>query len=279
MERKPEPIATNASTTNTCSTSKLQEDAHARIAAVAHAQSCKSSSLINGLSRHNLPITVSFANLSALHAIVKDCNKLLPQNDFVGTSGKELFFSSKFNFVVPDVPTQPNGVLNCNKGKKRQREYTEDLCNQMAQARKRIADAQAVPKIPTSEIDTAQDVLTRVVRDVRGPAGEILVQSYAMIRKKLRSDDARPRLVLAIRMNAGIAVPITQLKRALGDCWKDGCVSAESSVQGVCDTDLPLTDEASASMTYGNMPMLIVTSVPFEQAQEGVESVRGVAET
>lgn len=108
--------------------------------------------------------------------------------------------------------------------------------------------------------------MLRMIRDLKGPAGEILIQSYALLHKKLHAADERASLLLAFRVNAGIAVPITQLKRALGDCWKDGLVSTERTVRGICDADLPLTDEATASMQYGNLPMLIVTSVPRAQS-------------
>ena len=109
----------------------------------------------------------------------------------------------------------------------------------------------------------AEDILKRVVTELRGPAQEILIQSYAMLSKKLQDSDSRPKIVLAMRLNAGIPVPVTQLKRCLGQCWRDGLVSVEPSVGGVCGSDLPLSEEGAASMEQGNAPMLVVTSVPL----------------
>ena len=100
------------------------------------------------------------------------------------------------------------------------------------------------------------------VLSLRGPAGEVLVQSYAMLTRKLKPTDALPSVVIAVRLNSGIPVPVSSLKRCLGPCWKDGVVSSESSVNGVCDRDLPLTEEGMASKRMGNLPMLIVTSIP-----------------
>jgi len=118
--------------------------------------------------------------------------------------------------------------------------------------------------VPSDELDVAQDVLIKLVTQLRGPSQEILVQSYAMLGKKLQASDERPRIVLALRLNAGIPVPVSQLKRCLGVCWRDGVVSTAPAVNGVCDADLPLTEEGAASMVFGNAPMLLVTSVPMQ---------------
>ena len=133
-----------------------------------------------------------------------------------------------------------------------------------AVVRARTRLAKALPEsVPAEELDVAQDVLVRTVKQLRGPSQELLVQSYAMLSRKLAPSDERPRVVIALRLNAGIAVPVSLLKHCLGSCWRDGVVSTASSVNGVCDQDLPLTEECSASMELGNAPMLVVTSVPI----------------
>lgn len=243
-------------------TLELQKTAHDQIASIAEAQHCSDSRLVHGLSRHTLPRTASFSNLSALHAAVKESNKIVAQYDFVGTSGLNLVFSSKFNYVLPEQPK--SAIATSTSSKKRRRNAEDDRCDEVLSTRQKIERAQG--GIPKPELAIAQAVMMRMV-NAKGPSGEILVQSYACLQKKLRPEDARQSLILAFRINAGIAVSITQLKRALGECWKDGVVSTERTVQGVCDADLPVSEEAAASMEHGNLPMLIVTSVP--QAQPG----------
>ena len=236
------------------------ERAHAAIAAAAAKQGATASRLVNGaVSRHSLPSTVSFANLAAMHTAVKEANRQVHQYDFVATSALELVFSSRFRFAPPPPPATDNG----GSRKKRQREARDDQEDAVVAARKRLA--RVLPAtVPSEELDVAQDVLTKLVTQLRGPSQEILVQSYAMLGKKLQPSDERPRIVLALRLNAGIPVPVSQLKRCLGVCWRDGVVSTASAVSGVCDHDLPLTEEGAVSMEMGNAPMLLVTSVPLQ---------------
>ena len=236
--------------------------AHEKIAATAAKQGATASRLINNtVSRHQLPSTVSFTNLSAMHSTVKEVNKQVKQYDFVATSAHTLVFSSKFNFSPPPPDTSVGAASGGRR--KRQRDARDEHEDAVLAARKRLAKMLPTT-VPTEELDIAQDVLVRTITQLRGPSQELLVQSYAMLSKKLQPSDDRPRIVIAMRLNAGIPVPVAQLKYCLGLCWRDGVVSTASSVNGVCDQDLPLTDECSASMELGNAPMLVVTSVPVQ---------------
>jgi len=236
--------------------------AHEAITSAARSQHAVDSRLVNGtVSRHELPSTISFTNLSQLHSAVKEANKTVAQYDFVATSGRRLLFSSKFHFVPEPAPV---AVTAPDKSRKRQRDARDDQEDAVLGARKSLARG-APASIPSEELDVAQDVVTKMVTQLRGPAQELLVQSFSMLSKKLQPGDDRHRIVLALRLNAGIPVPVSQLKRCLGPCWRDGVLSTEPSVNGVCDRDLPLTEEGSASMEQGNAPLLIVTSVPTQQ--------------
>tara|TARA_B110000902_G_scaffold3115_1_gene3437 strand:+ start:889 stop:1602 length:714 start_codon:yes stop_codon:yes gene_type:complete len=229
------------------------KSAHEIIANAAKTQGATASALLHdSVSRHDLPTTVSFTNLAAIHSAVKEANKKILQLDFVATSGKTLVFSSKFNFVSTAEASSESG------SRKRRRDDHEDA---VIGARRRLAK-NASNALPADELDVAQEVLTKMVTGLRGPSGEILVQSFAMLSRKLNSTDERPRVLLAMRINAGIPIPVSQLKRCLGPCWRDGVLSTESSINGVCDSDLPLSEEGAASMEQGNLSMLVVTSVP-----------------
>jgi hypothetical protein len=238
------------------------QTAHASLSAVALGKRCTDSKLIGNVSRHTLPSTASFADVSAILQAAKASAGSLVQRSFLATLGNALVFSTSFVADDPDkataAPPASSAPPTAAQGK-RKRELCEDQEDGVSKARKRLAVASA----PASkkELDVAQRVVEQMLR-LRGPSGEVLVQSYALLTKKLKPTDATASVVIAIRLSSGIPVPVGMLKRCMGACWQDGLVSSESSVNGVCDRDLPLTDEGAASMAMGNLPMLIVTSVP-----------------
>ena len=233
--------------------------AHSSLSLVARAQGCTDSRLVGSISRHTLQPTASFANVSALHQAAKAAGAggSTAPRAFVATSGSALVFSARFEpaAATPAPPAPPSAAQG-----KRKRELCEDQEEGVDKARRRLAAANNGPT-SAQELDVAQRVVEQVLR-LRGPSGEVLVQSYALLTKKLKPTDESPSVVVAIRMSSGIPVPVASLKRCMGACWNDGLVSSESSVNGVCDRDLPLTDEGAASMAMGNLPLLIVTSVP-----------------
>lgn len=267
------------------------------LAEAARSAGCTASKLVGSVSRHTLPSTASFANLSAMHsktqAGANAANQASPgtvasHRTFLATSGTSLIFSARFDKAVtkerlgiesvvqkqqqqpqplptsplPPPPLLPQPLLPqppSTERAKRKRQLCEDQEDAVCRARKRLSSASA-PELE-SELEIAQAVIEKAL-GLRGPAGEVLVQSYALLTRKLKPTDTQPSVVVALRLNSGLAVSILALKRCLGPCWADGVVSSESSVSGVCDRDLPLTEEGAASMAMGNLPLLVVTSVP-----------------
>lgn len=240
------------------------EAAHGSLSLLARAQGCTDSRLVGSVSRHTLPSTASFANMSVLHQAAKAAvvGSGGAARTYVATSGSALVFSARFEAAVSatTTPSSPPSVPPVVVQGKRKRELCEDQEAGVDKARRRLAAASNGPS-STQELDVAQRVVEQVLR-LRGPSGEVLVQSYALLTKKLKPADESPSVVVAIRMSSGIPLSVAALKRCMGECWHDGLVSSESSVNGVCDRDLPLTEEGSASMAMGNLPLLIVTSVP-----------------
>jgi hypothetical protein len=229
-------------------------DAHAGLARVAGQNNCVSSRLVGTVSRHVMTNSVSFRTLSALHSAANELHSKLPCADFLATSGSDVVYSVKLRYAPPHEPVHRVST------KKRKRERHEDFCERVELA---VHKLEMTTSIPKAELDVAEAAIMRILRDLRGPEGEDLVQSFGLFVKRLGGDSIRQSLVLAIRINAGLAVPLAQLKRCLGSCWKDGLVSSAATVMGVCDSDLPLTEEGTASMEFGNNPLLLVTSVPF----------------
>lgn len=236
------------------------ETTHAALVSVAEIQNCTKSVLTEtNVSVHTLPQTTSFANIAALVGSTKT-------SAYIGTVESDLVFSSHLN---------PSG--NCQNGAdagadadavdedaqrpaKRRRDSSGEEADRVAAARWRLA--KSVPSLPSDELDVAQRVLTRFVRDLRGPNGEIVVQSYAILSKKLGVADTRPRVVVAARLNAGIELKVELLKSCLGGCWEDGLLTTLPTLQGIGKLELPLSDEAATAALFGNVSILLVTSVP-----------------
>tara|TARA_B110000858_G_scaffold188293_1_gene233637 strand:- start:19991 stop:20695 length:705 start_codon:yes stop_codon:yes gene_type:complete len=221
------------------------EQEHELLKSVAIKQNCTASSLEGGqVSVHKLPETTSFSNIEAL---VKVTQRLT----YIGTSGSELVFSAHLN---------PKEDEECtHSSKKRRRTHAEEDGCDVAAARMRLS--RSVPDLNSQELDVAEQVLNRLVTDMRGPGGEVVVQSYAMLSKKLGSTESRQRVVVAARLNAGIAIRVDLLKRCMGQCWSDGLITTLPTLHGIGQLELPLSEEASASSFFGNSAILLVTSI------------------
>ena len=225
------------------------EEPHDALVQVAKAQNCSASELLRSVSRHTLPETTSFANLDAIHGAAQvPC--------FVGTSGKELAISAHFeaHATVDNDATLP-------VKKRRRNTEAEERAERVNEARKQLS--KNMPDLPSAELDVAEIALVRLVNKLRGSEGEVCVQSYALLGKKLAQTDPRPRVVMAVRLHAGIAMPVDLLKEVLGTCWKDGLLTTLATLHGISEVDLPYSAEAKAALAFGNTPLLLVTSVPL----------------
>ena len=236
-----------------------RRSAHTELCSMAKDVNCTTSEFENGVSMHTLPATVSFANLSKLHRAAVEQGKRAPQTDYLATAGSDLVFSSNFN-RVSSLLQAAEGAVADSKLRKRGRDDRKDQAARLDQARDRLSTCML--DLPTSELEVARTVLVNLVNDLRGASNEVVVQSFALLAKKLHNSDTKPRVLIAVRLNAGIAVPLSLLKRCLGVCWTDGAVTTEDSVSSVSDTDMPLSEEARAARDFGNLPLMVVTSAP-----------------
>lgn len=232
---------------------------HASLVSAANAQHCRRSVLTPAkVSLHTLPETASFANIEALANAAKGTTAT-----YVATQGKDLVFSARLNNQAKKKEEEPTeDDEEAQRPKKRRRDTSAEEADRVATARLRLA--KSAPALPSEELDAAQQVLTKLVLHLRGPNGEIVVQSYALLAKKLGVDDERARVVVAARLNAGIELKVDLLKSCLGACWKDGLLTTLPTLQGIGKLELPLSEEATAAAFFGNMSLLLVTSVPFK---------------
>jgi len=240
------------------------EASHASLVSVANAQHCRRSVLTpTKVSLHTLPETASFANVEALASAAKGASAT-----YVATQGKDLVFSARLGQQARNqerkeeekAEEEKDDNDEASRPKKRRRDTSAEEADRVANARQLLA--KSAPALPSDELAVAQQVLTNLVLNLRGPNGEIVVQSYALLSKKLGVDDERARVVVAVRLNAGIELKVEQLKSCLGVCWKDGLLTTLPTLQGIGKLELPLSEEASAAAFFGNMSLLLVTSVP-----------------
>lgn len=249
-------------------------EAHARLAEAAARAGAADSRLVGCVSRHALPKTVSFAALAGLHHAVKLEAKRIPQCDYVAASGSALVFSSRMGGAAPaaaaaDPPPasrkrgrEPaDDALPLPPGKRSARADSELRAAEAAVGRVRAAAA--TESVDEADVERASGALFRVLADLRGAGGEAIVQSYAVLVKRITQFGfTGSAVVLALRCYSGIPIPVSALKRALGPCWSDGVVTVERTYAplGLEDADLPLTPEGEAAAELGNAPLLVVAT-------------------
>jgi hypothetical protein len=206
-----------------------------------------------------LPDTVSFGALSVWN---QSCVEVSSRTNvsietMLVSQGKKLVIATRVGAKRPrgaeaeDAPSQRD---------------LDDVQAKVEELVKKVKKAASKDSINDSEMEIAKKVLQKCTALLLGPSGvhEKAVQSFGLFQKKLTPSDPRPRLVLALRLNAGVPIDCKVLKSCLGSCWTDGAITISDSVSGVDSVQLPLTPEGEASREHGNMPILIVTSVPIE---------------
>ncbi len=203
---------------------------------------------------HTLPQTASFSNVDALLKVVDSGTA------YIGTSAGDMIFSVH---LAPNSADSEDADERVEAPAKKRRRTAPDVHvehngREIAAARARLE--KSVPNLQGAELDVAQKAITRLANELRGPGGEVVVQSTALLAKKLAPDDAHQRVVVAARLNAGIAMRVTVLRDCLGVCWADGLLTTQSTLHGIGDLELPLSEEARAASRFGNATILLVTS-------------------
>ena len=245
-------------------------EAHGRLSVTAGRAGATDSRLVGCVSRHALPATVSFAALAGLHHAVKLEAKQLPQCDYVAASGSALVFSSRMGGGADGASPasssrkrgrESGGALELPSGKRPAR--ADSQLRDAETAVERVRAAAKAESVDAADVERASGALFRVLTELRGAGGEAVVQSYAVLVKRVtQSGYTGPIVVLALRCHSGIPIPVSELKHALGACWSDGVVTVERTYAplGLGDADLPLTPEGEAAAELGNAPLLVVAT-------------------
>lgn len=235
--------------------------AHENLAACASGVGATDSKLVGRVSRHVVPPSVSFTNLAQLHDAAKALRSdaVGKVQDYIGTSGKNLVYSARFDHAASAAhapPPLPASAAGASRKRRREDDDLELLERAVGDARKKVKGSK---DIPATDVDAAEAMLGRAMHSLRGPAGERVVQSYGILPKKLSADDASERLVVALSCMPGVALSISSLRSAMGGFWQDGMVSVESDEPSL---KLPSTEEGRIAEANGNASLLVVTSAP-----------------
>jgi hypothetical protein len=237
------------------------EQAHTALASAASVAGASNSKRAGMVSRHVMGGPVSFANLASMHEALKRCRSdaLGKVQDFVGTSGKELVYSARFDCAAKAATAPPPMPSTERSSRKRRRDDDdlESLEHAVDEARKKVKN---VKSIAPTDVDAAEAMIARALQTLRGPSGERVVQSYGILPKKLSEGEHGQKLIVALRCMPGVAISIVSLRSAMGGFWADGLLSIET--ESAVDAKLPCTTEGQIAEEHGNASLLIVTSAP-----------------
>merc|ERR1712091_627036 len=120
-------------------------------------------------------------------------------------------------------------------------------------------------RVSDESYESAVDLISDLLK-LRGPHGENVVESWAISLRKntqwagANSPGEAPRLVVAARISAGVAVSMDALTSAIRVC-KDGLLTvAEDTVDA--DFNLPLSEQATCAQNSGQKSIILLASVP-----------------
>ena len=215
---------------------------HQTLTRAASAVHATSSELAGSVSKHVLPCTIAFSGLNTLHEAAKGI-ETKSTNDFVASVNNQLLFtySSSYEKVV--------------NGRKRKSDMSVE--DEVETVLKPLGS-----KVDIKQKDDTKLVLVYLLRDLKGPNNERLVQSVVVAHQKLRPSDAEPRVIIAARLVSGVPIPLGKLKAALRECWADGALTIEHDSSLLSSFDLPLSEEGRLSAEIGHEPLRLVTALP-----------------
>jgi hypothetical protein len=250
------------------------------------------STLRNGISSHRLKSPVSFAMLNRFVESVAVDRR---DRAYVGSIDGEVVVSAQLgaapNGAAPAAPAGAAPAAAPARGKRKRHDATSaaseaaDQAVSTVRAARRRTDAAATPSAPTAApaisdaaYDVARSTIERVVDTLRGASGESVLESVGLSQQRASTTGASgggsgggggggagpgpgERLVVALRLTAGVAVPICALKRAMGPCFDDGLLTTQRD--GMADGyQLPITAQGRVVEEEGQRTLVALGSVP-----------------
>lgn len=231
----------------------------------------------NSTSVHQLPDSVTFQTLESMRKRLVELTKSTPDGEMRDANpdaeeyGYTVYLSMQHKNLTLSTRFWPKKSSSAppmqGSGSKKRKRVLDTEAATCIKVQKAVEKLKSNGSFSQDELTIAEAVLTRSVQTLRGANGEVAVQSFALVPKKLEvseheSKNAPNSIVIAMRLNSGVAVPVDALKTVLGMCWKDGVLTSQDECCGVSAKDLPHTELGTAAMEHGNHPLLLVTAVP-----------------
>lgn len=241
---------------------------HETLTEAARAMRTIESTLRNAVSSHRVSNPLSFNCLDAFIVAATQTHKAVPASSlFLGSLDGEMKVSARLR-RGPDTQH--------SSGKKR----TRDDCAERARATctkiHNIVSVSEEPERNKAQVTLAQDTVEKLLRNVKGPGGEEVFESCGVSLANVQAWTAsasapaqpavgtpahRPRMIIACRLAAGVALPLSAMKEALGECFRDGMITTRPESLGP-DYQLPLTEHGQAVECRGQRSMLLFAAVP-----------------
>ena len=237
---------------------------HSQLTTAASVLRVQSSQLRNAISSHRCTNPLSFAALDSFISLAKG---------IVGANAEQRLFLGSIE-GVPVVSARLRNVSEAavrggdvgGRKKKRGRDDAHDRAEAACSKLRKHGDK--------AHIDRAQDTIENLLRAVKGPAGEEVFEScgVSLAREATHNASAsiasappagsiRPKVIVAARLSAGVALPLMAMKTALGDCFGDGMITTNPETLGP-EYQLPLSAAGKAVEAAGQRSMLLFAAVP-----------------
>ena len=241
---------------------------HSHVQRAAAVLRSSRSTLRNSVSSHVLPATLAFQALETFCVnVVKDNGPNVNQL-FLGSLDGDMILSARLR-------ADASGGGGGSRKKKRGRDDAHERAAAACAKLMRIAKAAEPPLRERNErqIQLAQEVMEKLLRTVKGPQDEEMFESCGVSQATVKtvnasaasdvpSMPARPRIIIACRLSAGLALPLNALREALGQCFQDGMITTRPETLGP-DYQLPLTEQGRAAEQSGQRSMLLFAAVPY----------------
>ena len=238
---------------------------HAHVTRAAEILRATGSTLRNSVSSHVLPNTLAFPALETFCVNVTKEGGPRPEQLYLGSLDGNIVISARLR------GSSASG--GGSRKKKRGRDDAGDRASAACAKLVRMARAQegAARERLERQVATAQQTIEQLLRNVKGPNDEECFESCGVSMAASvttqasvaapTTTPARPRLIVACRLSAGVALPLHALREALGACFRDGMLTTRPETLGP-DYQLPLTEQGEATEGQGQRSMLLFAAVP-----------------
>jgi len=245
---------------------------HARLSAAAAATlRATRPTLRNGVSAHRCPGNLAFNALRAFMQRAKQALGATRHTLYIGSIDGEIIVSARMRATC--TPTADGGKRKAKRGRDDCAERAEQA---VASIRKRVR-ASTEPSAPAqlAAVERARGTIEALLRDVKGPRDEALFESCGLSLSSAPASGgaatapiasggacARPRLIIACRLSAGVPLPLGALEAALGESFDDGMLTAKPETLDAA-YQLPLTAAGRAVEAGGQRSLLLFAAVPI----------------